>query len=111
MYHLVHNAIKFNREMGTVQVSCWATDSHLVFKVTDTGCGMSSEELAHIWEAFTQAADDVRRGVEGLGLGLALVKIVIEAHGGEVWATSQPGKGSTFGFRIPNLSTHELETV
>ena len=108
VYHLVHNAIKFNREMGTVHVSCWATDAHIVFKVTDTGCGMPPEELAHIWEAFTQAADDVRRGVEGLGLGLALVKFVTEAHCGEVWAASKPGEGSTFGFRIPREAPSDL---
>ena len=101
MYHLVHNAVKFNSAGGSVRVSCWSTDTHVVFKVEDTGQGISPEKLANIWEAFTQAADHVKRGVEGLGLGLALVKFVVEAHHGEVWASSQQGQGSTFGFRIP----------
>lgn len=101
IYHLVHNAVKFNTAGGTVRVACWPTDTHVVFKVEDTGQGIPPEKLANIWEVFTQAADQVQRGVEGLGLGLALVKFVVEAHHGEVWASSQHGEGSTFGFRIP----------
>jgi signal transduction histidine kinase len=101
LYHLVHNAIKFNRNGGSVRVSCWPTDTHIVFKVEDTGQGIPPEKLDNIWDAFTQAADNVRRGVEGMGLGLALVKFVVDAHGGEVWATSKLNEGSTFGFRIP----------
>ena len=101
IYHLVHNAIKFNHEGGSVRISCWATDTYVVFKVEDTGRGIPRDKLDTIWEAFTQAADDVKRGVEGPGLGLALVKSVVEAHGGEVWVTSKVGVGSTFGFRIP----------
>lgn len=101
IHHLAHNAIKFNAEGGKVDVSCWATDTHVVLKVEDTGQGIPADKLANIWEAFTQAADDVRRGIEGLGLGLALVKFVVEAHQGEVWASSMDGQGSTFGFRIP----------
>ena len=102
MYHLVHNAIKFNAPGGSVQISCWPTDTHVVFRVEDTGEGIAPENLAGIWDGFAQGADDVQRGVEGLGLGLALVKFVVEAHRGEVWASSTPGQGSTFGFRIPN---------
>jgi signal transduction histidine kinase len=101
MYHLVHNAVKFNAAGGSVRVSCWPTDTHVVFKVEDTGQGIAPEKLANIWEVFTQAADHVKRGVEGLGLGLALVKFVVDAHHGDVWASSTPGEGSTFGFRIP----------
>ena len=114
MYHLVHNAIKFNAEEGTVQVSCWPTDTHIVFRVEDTGQGIPPEKLAGIWEVFSQVADDVQRGVEGLGLGLALVKFVIEAHQGEVWASSKPGEGSTFGFRIPSHAgglPHPVATI
>jgi signal transduction histidine kinase len=72
-----------------------------VFKVEDTGQGIASEKLGNIWEVFTQEVDHVKRGVQGLGLGLALVKFVVEAHRGEVWASSKQDQGSTFGFRIP----------
>jgi len=101
IYHLTHNAIKFNRQGGSVILSCRAAPEDVILEVTDTGVGIAPEKLPEIWQDFTQLADPLRRGVEGLGLGLPLVKYVIKAHGGQVWARSQPGQGSTFGFRIP----------
>jgi len=101
IYHLLHNAIKFNRSGGSVFLSCRAASDDVVVEVTDTGVGISPEKLPEIWKDFTQLADPLRRGVEGLGLGLPLVRYVVRAHGGQVWARSQPGQGSTFGFYIP----------
>jgi signal transduction histidine kinase len=101
IHHLVYNAIKFNREGGSVQIDCWPADQHIVFRVKDSGVGIPPEKLDSLWDAFAQTAERLKRGVEGLGLGLALVKSAVEAHGGEVTVTSQPGEGSTFGFRIP----------
>jgi|GEM_PF-1301436 len=101
IYHMVHNAIKFNHEGGTVNVTCRREDGHIHLEVQDTGCGIPADRLATIWDAFTQVADSVNRGVEGLGLGLPLIKFVVEAHGGTVWVTSEPGQGSTFGFKLP----------
>jgi PAS domain S-box-containing protein len=101
IYHLVHNAIKFNREGGTVEISCWSKDGKILFRIKDTGRGIPAEDLTTIWQAFAQMADEVQRGLEGLGLGLALVKSAVDAHGGEVSVTSAPNKGSTFGFWVP----------
>jgi signal transduction histidine kinase len=101
IYHLVHNAIKFNQEGGSVRISGVLADSVLTFEVTDTGIGLPPEKLETVWEAFTQTADEVQRGIEGLGLGLALVKLSVESHGGHVLAASQPNAGSTFGFCLP----------
>ena len=101
IHHLVLNAIRFNHEGGSVQVDCRLADSMLVVYVADTGRGIVPDKLDVIWEAFGQEADDVERGVEGLGLGLALVRSVVSAHGGSVHAESTPGKGSIFGFHIP----------
>jgi signal transduction histidine kinase len=101
IYHLVHNAIKFNHPQGRVSISCAADEATVSLSVTDTGIGIDADKLETIWNGFSQAADALRRGVEGLGLGLALVKHIINAHGGKVWADSQAGQGSTFGFRIP----------
>ncbi|HLF00409.1 MAG TPA: GAF domain-containing sensor histidine kinase [Anaerolineales bacterium] len=101
VYHLVQNAIKFTGVEGTIVTRCWAKDGNMHFEVTDTGVGVPPDKLPTLWEGFTQMADPEKRGVEGLGLGLALVKYVVHAHDGEVYADSTPGKGSTFGFRIP----------
>jgi signal transduction histidine kinase len=101
VYHLVHNAIKFTGAGGDVWVRCQAGDDTIRFEVQDTGRGVPAGKLDTLWDGFTQMADPLRRGVEGLGLGLALVKYVVNAHGGQVLAESQEGVGSTFGFQIP----------
>ncbi|HEX5691971.1 MAG TPA: hybrid sensor histidine kinase/response regulator, partial [Roseiflexaceae bacterium] len=106
IYHLVLNAIRFNRHGGTVRISCEFAERDVVFAVEDTGQGIAPEKLDLIWEAFGQVSDDVERGVEGLGLGLALVRSVVAAHGGMVQAQSTPGKGSRFGFRLPIQKEH-----
>ncbi len=104
IYHLVQNAIKFTPAEGQVWVRCRPADGQVRFEVQDTGVGVPADKLPKLWENFEQMADPLRRGMEGLGLGLALVKYVINAHGGEVWAESQEGIGSTFGFHLPALS-------
>jgi signal transduction histidine kinase len=71
------------------------------FVVQDTGVGIPEDKLPQLWSGFTQMADPVRRGVEGLGLGLSLVQYIISAHNGQVYAKSQEGIGSVFGFQIP----------
>jgi signal transduction histidine kinase len=99
--HLVSNAVKFT-PTGSVWVTCWTSNDALCFDVQDTGIGIPSDRLTEIWDAFTQASTDaLRRGVEGLGLGLALVKLIVNAHGGFVWVESKEGQGSFFGFQIP----------
>jgi signal transduction histidine kinase len=99
--HLVHNAIKFNRPDGVVSICCRLDDGEIVFSVEDNGPGIAPDKLPAIWDAFTQTADDVRRGVEGLGLGLAVVQHVVEVHHATAFARSTPGQGSVFGIRLP----------
>lgn len=101
VYHLVHNAIKFTGAGGDVWARCQARDEAIRFEVQDTGLGVPADKLETVWDGFTQMADPLRRGVEGLGLGLALVKYIVNAHGGDVWAHSEERVGSTFGFQIP----------
>jgi signal transduction histidine kinase len=103
IYHLIHNGIKFNNPDGWVRVRCQPTNGDIEIRVQDNGVGVPQDRLDNLWNAFTQMADPLRRGVEGLGLGLALVRYVAVSHGGEVWAESVEGEGSTFGFRIPAL--------
>lgn len=98
---LVDNAIKFTGAGGQVTLRGWQAGGMLHLAVEDTGVGIPADKLATLWQSFSQMADPLLRGREGLGLGLALVEYIVRAHSGEVWAESMPGHGSTFGFRLP----------
>lgn len=98
---LVSNAIKFTAK-GEIWITCWTTGDALCLDVQDSGIGIPNDRLEQVWNAFTQlSADSLKRGVEGLGLGLGLVKYIITAHGGQVWVESKQGEGSIFGFKVP----------
>jgi signal transduction histidine kinase len=107
IYHLTHNAIKFNLTGGKVTLVCRSTPGWVIVEVADTGVGIPPEKLPEMWQDFTQLADPLRRGVEGMGLGLPLVRYVVKAHGGDVWARSLPNQGSVFGFQIPVAKEEE----
>lgn len=101
--NLVSNAVKFTPEGGRVVVS--AADGAperpgtAVFSVSDTGCGIATEDQRRIFEKFAQAEGPGRR--EGVGLGLSIVRELVTRHRGELWVESTPGKGATFFFTLP----------
>jgi len=97
------NAIKFTPAGGSVVLSVGRQGQSLCFSVTDTGAGMSQDQLGHVFDRFWQAE---RTAHLGTGLGLTIAKGIAEAHGGKAWGTSEPGKGSTFYLSIPCHGAH-----
>jgi two-component system phosphate regulon sensor histidine kinase PhoR len=102
--NLVHNAIKFNHPGGKATVSTKVGGESVTVSVSDTGIGISKEELPHVFERFYKADKARPRG--GSGLGLAIAKHTVQAHGGSIWVQSEEGKGSTFSFTLPIKTNH-----
>jgi signal transduction histidine kinase len=96
--NLLDNALKYNRPGGTVMVSLHIEDGSVVTRFADTGMGIPEAEQGRIWERLYRG--DKSRSQRGLGLGLSLVKAVVEAHGGSVAVTSRPGEGAEFVVRL-----------
>jgi len=100
LINILGNAIKFTNE-GSVKLNVAETNSDFVFSVTDTGIGISEEDLEAIFDSFKQVGPAQVAGYEGTGLGLAISKQFIDMQGGRIWAESELGKGSTFTFTLP----------
>lgn len=98
--NLIDNAIKFT-EKGSVSVGASLKDNEVVLSVTDTGPGIPKEEQEKIFEKFHQIRKKTYVYVPGVGLGLYIVKLIIDAHKGKVWVESEEGKGSIFSFSLP----------
>jgi len=99
LINLVHNAIKFNHAGGKIVISTNYDTMSLFVNVADTGTGISKEDLPHIFERFYKA--DKSRAKGSSGLGLAIAKHTIQAHGGNISVKSEQGKGSVFSFNLP----------
>ncbi|KAF0180881.1 MAG: integral membrane sensor signal transduction histidine kinase [Limisphaerales bacterium] len=99
--NLLTNAICYNRPGGEVRVRTAATASHVLLEVHDTGQGIAAEDLPHLFERFYRADKARTRSAGHAGLGLAICKAIVDAHGGTLAVTSQPGVGSTFAVRLP----------
>jgi two-component system, OmpR family, phosphate regulon sensor histidine kinase PhoR len=97
--NLLHNAIKFTRPGGKIMITTGTLPDSVVVNVVDTGIGIPKQDLARIFERFYKG--DKARAGEGTGMGLAIAKHVVEAHGGSIWVNSEEGKGSTFSFSLP----------
>jgi signal transduction histidine kinase len=102
--NLIGNAIKFTKPGGHITVGAARADEHVLFWVGDTGCGIAADHLPHVFERLWQAS---KTGQHGAGLGLQIVKGIVEAHGGHVWVESRLGEGSIFFFTIPTARSAE----
>ncbi len=100
--NLLGNAVKYSAEGARILLECEANDQNIIARVHDEGIGISPQELDKIFERFYQASSSSQNHkAGGVGLGLAICKGIIEAHGGRIWAESELGRGSTFTFTLP----------
>ena len=99
--HLLGNAVNFSRPEGKITVVIGERDDFYQVDVKDTGVGIPQVELPRIFDKFYQVEEHMTRRVGGLGLGLSIAKRAVELHGGEIWAESVLGQGSTFSFTLP----------
>ncbi len=95
--NLLDNAVKYSDPGGSIVIHASERDDELLVEVRDSGRGISEDKLPFVFDAFFRAAHDQK----GAGLGLAISKTIVEAHGGKMWADSTAGKGSVFGFSLP----------
>jgi signal transduction histidine kinase len=93
--NLIANALRYTPRGGQVRVVCAANDRHVTLSVSDSGAGIAPDDLPRIFDRFYKTRDS-----HGSGLGLAIAKNLVEAHGGEIHAESQVGRGTTIHVRL-----------
>lgn len=103
--NLIGNAVKYTPDDGTITVRLHTRDEHICFQVQDTGYGISQEAQAKLFTQFYRVRTAATAAIPGTGLGLSLVKSIIEAHHGRIWVESQEGVGSTFFVELPLTPT------
>jgi signal transduction histidine kinase len=101
LFNLIDNAVRFTPAGGSVTVSARRRNGSVEVAVSDTGAGISPEHLPRLFERFYRADPARARGDGGTGIGLAIARSVVEAHGGQIHAKSEPGRGSVFTFDLP----------
>jgi PAS domain S-box-containing protein len=106
--NLIGNAVRCTKPGGRITAGAASRDGEVVFWVKDTGAGITAEEMPHIFDRFWQARKTRRAGA---GLGLQIVKGIIEAHGGRIWVESKVGVGTTFYFTLPTAQTTGTQPI
>ena len=100
--NIIGNAIKFTPEKGKISVNAHKAQTGIQVDITDTGYGIPAEAQEAIFEEFYRVDNPINQVAKGTGLGLALVKHIIDAHGGKIWVKSALAVGSTFSFNLPH---------
>ncbi len=99
--NLLSNAIKYTPEQGQIRLGLRREEGAILASVEDTGCGIPAEDVPKLFQEFYRSSDPINLNVKGTGLGLALVKRIVEAHHGRIWVESERNKGSTFYVKLP----------
>jgi signal transduction histidine kinase len=99
--NLVNNAVKYSPDGGTVTLSSRAEGEFALVSITDTGVGIPPDEIGHVFERFRRVRSGAAQSIPGTGLGLTIVKQIVEMHGGKIWVESAVGHGSAFHFTLP----------
>jgi signal transduction histidine kinase len=107
MLNLLFNSLKFTDTGGKVEVSLSLENGHVLVKVSDTGIGIAKENHTKIFERFSQVDSSDSRKYEGTGVGLALVKELVELHQGRIWVESEIGQGTTMAFTLPMITQQD----
>ncbi|UCH10707.1 MAG: response regulator [Fidelibacterota bacterium] len=102
--NLISNSIKFNVEGGKIEISAHADGKYVIVDVTDTGIGISAENLPFIFDEFYRIKNGATRRIPGSGLGLSLVRKIVNAHSGRIQVVSEEGRGSTFKVMLPKTN-------
>jgi PAS domain S-box-containing protein len=111
LINLVSNAIKFSHPGGTIDITSERVGNDLQFAVRDAGIGIRAEELQMLFKPFRQAASGREMSRQGMGLGLAITKRLVELHGGSIWIDSEWEKGTTVTFKIPMIIDATSEKI
>jgi two-component system OmpR family sensor kinase len=99
IYNLLDNACKFTQAGDTLEVRAFEDGATIVIEVADTGPGITEKDIPHVWKELYRGRD--ARSIPGSGLGLALVRAIIERHGGQTAVRSRAGQGTVFTLRLP----------
>lgn len=108
--NLIENALKYT-EKGVITVGATLTDGGVVIRVSDTGIGIATEDIPHLFQKFYRTDNSVTREVGGTGLGLYITKQIAEMMGGKVWVESSLGAGSTFYVQLPRVAPNQVDAL
>jgi PAS domain S-box-containing protein len=109
--NLANNAVKYSPDGGLVTLSTRSEGAFALVSVTDTGLGIPPDEIGHVFERFRRVRSGAAQSIPGTGLGLTIVKQIVEMHGGKIWVESAVGHGSAFHFTIPLAAEHATQML